>query len=802
MLSNLRYALRSLMRSHYFTLITVTTLAIGVGAAASIFSVTDWALFRSYPFPDKERLFVLGWKSKEVPSNPFLSGACRYEAYRKQSALFSGLAAMVLDPANAVFEGEPEPVLGVRVSSDWFSTFGLLPALGRGFVPEEFRAGTDNVAVISHRFWQKHFDQNPEVLGRKLRIGREICSIVGVLPEGARPPLYADSDVFRPLVLTLDQSNPWRPLMFVVGRLNPGVSSRQAAAALAAVNFDVAPQFTDWFRSQEPLLIRLDELKKVFRPEIYWLLVGAVAFLYSIACLNATNLILARFLGRRRELSIRLALGGGRRHVIGLLMAESTGLSLVATAVGVLAARWIFPMLLRFARGEPTVGATASLDWRTLGIMGVLGVFTSILIAVIPAVQVFRADIQDGLKEGGAALGESRGLGRLRGMLVVLQAAFAVILLAGAGLMVSSIQKLQHVNLGFEPARKVKVQVLFPDGYRFSWEERLRLFEDMGERLRKIPGVRNVAFGTDSILSGVFFTRGRLRLPAGGEIQVRQDAVSAEFLQAAGLTLLRGRWLGEDSNMVWKVVINESLARKRFGDANPVGQIIEFLPDGLSLPNGVTYPPLEVIGVVRDVRGNVREAPDLHMYCGVGSNAQGLSTFVLQMNRETGKELESVVRRIVYDFDPYVRVSKVQTIDALIADTLWMERLTLSVLKVLSAFAFVLAIVGMFSVIAYSVDRRTGEFGVRMALGATPADLVWLVFRRAITLSVGGVVIGIAGALGLTRFMQSLLYETQTYDPLVHLLVAAALLAATAVACWLPARRATRIDIASLLKAE
>jgi ABC-type antimicrobial peptide transport system permease subunit len=190
------------------------------------------------------------------------------------------------------------------------------------------------------------------------------------------------------------------------------------------------------------------------------------------------------------------------------------------------------------------------------------------------------------------------------------------------------------------------------------------------------------------------------------------------------------------------------------------------------------------------------------MYCGVGSNAQGLSTFVLQMDRETGKELESGVRRIVYDFDPYVRVSKVQTIDALIADTLWMERLTLSVLKVLSAFAFVLAIVGMFSVIAYSVDRRTGEFGVRMALGATPTDLVWLVFRRAIALSVGGIVIGIAGALGLTRFMQSLLYETQTYDPLVHLLVAAALLAATAVACWLPARRATRVDITSLLKAE
>jgi putative ABC transport system permease protein len=792
MFSDLRYAVRSLSRAYGFTLVVVITLALGIGAAAAIFSIADWILFRSDPYPGKKQLFVLGMKSKENPAIPYLFGY-RFQAYQQLTDVFSEFAATGNElPVNVLLKDEPVPCAIQRVSAGCFHTLGFLPILGRGFLSEEFRPGADNVVVISHGFWQSHFRGAPDALGKEIQIGDQFCKVVGVLPSSATFPVYAYGDIFRPFVLNIDLSKPWDPMMMVIGRLKPGVTSEQATAAMAGIKVDLGPAVAANLGAMEPALIRLDDLKKVFHPEIYWVLVGAVGFLYAIACLNATNLMLVRVLGKRRELSIRLAVGGGRWQIVRLIAIESMGLSLVAGAAGIMVAHWFFPVLLRLASTGLGPGDPGSLSWRMLGVMAGLTVFTSVLVAIVPVARILKTSLNEGLKEGGMALGESRRLARLRSLLVVLQAAFAVILLVGAGLMVHTLERLRQVDLGVDPAGKVKVQVSIPDGYRAEREDRLLLFQQLQQRLATIPGVRSVAFGSDALFPGYSRTDMRMRMPDGSEIGVERDCVSPEFLQTAGLTVVRGRWLPAKRNDGTEVVINETLAKKRFGNEDPIGQTITMVQDR----------PWQVVGVVRDVRQTVRSAPGMHVFCSDWWWPPDLSSIVLRMDRDPGKGFESVVRRAVYDFDPRLIIWNVQPVNGWIQGELYMEQLTLSVLKVLSGIALVLAVVGLFSVLAYAVDRRMSEFGVRIALGATPRDLARLVLRRGMMLAAVGVAAGTAGALGLTRFLQSLLFETAPFDPLVYLAVAAMLLAAAAASCWIPARRAARVDVARLLRAE
>ena len=491
-------------------------------------------------------------------------------------------------------------------------------------------------------------------------------------------------------------------------------------------------------------------------------------------------------------MSIRLAIGGGRWQLGRLIAIECMGLSLVAGAAGIMVAHWFFPVLLRLPSTGLGPGDPGSLSWRMLGVMAGLTVCTSALVAIAPVARILKANLNEGLKEGGMALGESRRLARLRSLLVVLQAAFAVILLVGAGLMVRTLEKLRQVDLGFDPAGKVKVQLSIPDGYRAEKEDRLLLFQQMQQKLATIPGIRSVAFDSDALFRLYSRTDMRMRMPDGSEIDVERDCVSPEFLQTAGLKMVRGRWLPEKRNDGTEVVINETLAKKRFGNEDPIGQMITMTKDR----------PWQVVGVVRDIRQIVRSAPGMHVYCSDWWWPPNLSAVVLRLDRDPDKTFEGVVRRVVYEFDRRLIVWNVQPVNRWIQGAMYMEQLTLSVLKVLSGIALVLAAVGLFSILAYIVDRRMSEFGVRLALGATPRDLARLVLKRGMMLAVVGVAAGSAGAIGMTRFLQSLLYETAPFDPLVFVAVAAALLAAAAAACWLPARRAARADVTRLLRAE
>lgn len=439
-----------------------------------------------------------------VSGSPFIDGA-QFRACQIQSTAFSAFAASRYDPTNVLVGGDLLRVSVDQVSSGFFATLGIRPILGRGFLPADFRSGGRDVVVIDHRFWMQHFDGSPEVLGRKVQLGERLCSVIGVLPAGQVLPIFAPGPIFKPLEFHVDPENPWATVLFVIGRLKPGITPGQAAADLQTVKPAASLPLKRYISRPGLSLIRLDDLNRFFQPEIYWTLLGGVGFLFAIACLNAANLMLVRMLGRRRELSIRLALGGGRWRVVRLVLVESLCLSVAAAAFGALVAHWLFPILLRLASSGAGSNPTVALHGPVLDVIAGLAVLSSVVIVVVPALHLTGASPADGLRDGGMALGERPRLVRLRGALVVLQAAFAVILLIGAGLMVRTLQELDHVEFGFDPNGKVQMGIFVPKGHLAKPEERLRLFARLEQRLREIPGVRSVAFGSNTLFTGSSF---------------------------------------------------------------------------------------------------------------------------------------------------------------------------------------------------------------------------------------------------------------------------------------------------------
>jgi putative ABC transport system permease protein len=785
-----RFAMRSLWRARAFTLTVLIVLALGAGVATVVFDLTAWILIFDQPYPHPEQLFLIGFKDKRSSNNPYQC-ATQFQAYQEQTNVFSEYAVVTRDVTNAVVDGEPTVANLIGASVDCFRTLGIKPVLGRGFLPEEYHAGADNVVVITDLFWRKYFHAAPDVLGRQLRVDQQPCTVIGVLAVTQPFPPTFEGDVYRPLVFTIDAQNPFGTTVFIIGRLKQGVPPERARAALSAVKLPTMPPWaTAFLADQEPVLMRPTD---VARPETFWVMAIAAAFLYSIACLNAMNLMLVRLLGRRRELSIRLSLGATRWQIARLLAIESAGLGLGASLIVTFAARWLFPPLFALIFGSEAANYQSFWDWRTLGCIAALSLLASVAIVLAPVWRLMRAEINPGLKEGGAAAGESRGAGRLRTALVVFQAAFAVILLAGAGLMVRSFERLHRTNLGFDPTGRVKATISLPRGYDLKPEARLQLFERLQQRLATIPGVRAVSFGQDTLLEGGFWGTAQLLMPDGTYQPVAGNYVAADYLKTAGLVLKKGRWFSGRRGE-YEAVINETFAKARFGDKDPIGQSFKLLVSG-----NFDHP---VVGVVGDVKETVRSTPGIRYYVAGWAYPPNISTLLLRLDRDPGKEFAGLVRHAIYESDPRLIVSQVSSINEIIANTMWAERYAFTILKGLSATALALAVVGLFSVIAYTVDSRMNEFGVRLALGAQPADLYRLVMKRGLMAGAIGVLLGIAGALALTRFMQSLLFETAPYDPLVYTAVALLLLAAAALACLLPARRAARIDVARLLRAE
>lgn len=793
MLSEIRYVVRSLVRTKGFTLITVITLAFGTGSAAAIFRAVDWVLFRANSFP--AGLYLIGATDKSGQSYDSCIDA-QVRVYREQSSVFREYGMAVWRQVNISVAGSPITTLSLDISPNVLPMLGIVPALGRGFVPGEGLEGRNQVVVISHHFWQTHLGGSPDVLGQKIMVGKTVCSVVGVLKKDQSLPPNMWTEAYRPLAYTVNPATPWDPFLMVLVRLQPGVTRAAAEAAMANAKIDWPAQWDPSARERKPTLTLLAELQKWNHPEIYWMLFGAVGFLYGIACLNASNLLLVRQLGRKRELSIRLALGGGRWCGIRLLLLESILLAVVSSAAGLIVANWL--SLLFAALGgtklQPSWSSLVGIDWRTFAVLAAVTVFTSVAIVVVPAFGVWRLDIQAGLKDGGGAISERRRLARLRGLLVVLQVAFAIILLTGAGLMVRTFQKLRDVRLGFETDHRVKVLVLFPASYANGNEPRLALIRRLEDHLRHVPNVADVASGSDNLMPGYYSPYFPIQLADGTQVKVVIDTFSTNYREVTGIVLKRGQWFGETSQS--EIMINESFARRLFGDKDPVGQPVR--PVGAPKE----WKGWTVSGVIGDMRETVRAVPGYHVFLPSTGAATSVLSFILRLTHNSDESFEGTIRRAIYQFDPEIVTSAVTPLAETRYRDVYHERFALSVLEVLSVTALFLTVVGLFSVLTYTVDRRMNEFGVRLALGANARDLMVLIIGRGVLFTGIGIVGGIAGAMALTRFLQSLLYETPTYDPVVLGAVAVLLILAAIAASMVPALRATRADVSRLLRAE
>lgn len=802
MLADLRYVVRSLLRNRGFALVTILTLALGIGSAGAIFSATDWILFRRSQMP--KDVYMVGGQRDQQPFNPTRLGVM-VQAYR---AAMSGISALELagnESGNVVIEGQPVDTGWLAISPGLFPLLGITPWRGREFVPNDAAAGAGQAVVVSYKFWKEHLGGREDALGRKIRVGDDICVVVGILRESQEFPPYLYRGVYRPLVFHSDPAQPWHDSYFCFARLPAGMTREQAQEALQAVKLDLPTSLRGFFGADRVVLSGLNELlNKYARTEIYWILLGAVGCLYAIACLNGSNLMLVRMLGMRRELGIRLALGGGRVHIVRLLLMESAVLAVGAAAIGLLVANWVFPVLLTSIGGADLATRNWTewtLGWRVIGVMGALTILTGLVISLVPLVRVLRTDINAGLKDGGAALGESRALARLRGALVVLQAAFAVILLAGAGLMIRTFENFRKVDLGFSPEGLVKIAVAIPPGeiQGKKPETITARWRDLKTEILKATAVQSVGFGQDVILPGWYFPANDLFGPGDKTVKSAVGTFNIGYQETTGIRLKRGRWL--DRPQGTEIMVNESLARALWpGMENPVGQFVRMKNAGT-----IAHPEWkgqEVVGVVADIRSTMRDAPGNYIYLPEAQFASSACTFVVRLSGEYGPGVADALRRRIYAYDPEMMVQRIWTVNEAREQQLWAENKASSVLKVLAAIALLLAVVGVFAVMAYSVDRRMNEFGVRMALGATPRDLVRLVMGRGVALMVIGLVLGLGGAMALTRFMRSLLFETSALDPWVLGGVAAVLLAAAVLACFWPARRAAKVDVSQLLRSE
>jgi putative ABC transport system permease protein len=799
MISDIRYVVRSLRRRRGFALVTVLTLALGIGSATAIYSVVDWFLFRQVPVP--ENLYMVVQNAKDGQFNPG-TWQDSFLAYRAQSAAFLDFGAATYVTGNVVVDREPVSTNIVAITQNFFKVLGVVPANGRDFVIGEDVDGRNQVVIVAPGFAKKYLGGVQEALGKKIRVDEEECTVVGVLKQDQRLPPYVGNSVFRPLVLHPNAATPWDPYLIVFGLAKTGVTRKQALDSLLAAKVDAPPAFAEWFKdANKPALMTVAETDRIYRPELYWMLVGAVGFLYAIACLNATNLMLVHVVGKQLETSIRLALGSGHWRILRLLLIEIVGLCLCGSLLGALIANWLIPVFTMAANYRNGGGPLVSwhLGVRTYYVLGGLSILTGMAIALIPGIRALRSNILAGLKTGGGAIGESPGLARMRGTFVIFQATFAVVLLVGAGLMIRTFQRLQDVKLGFDPSHRVKMQIGFPNGYPSESKERLALLNRLRDTLQRVPGVTSAAYSSESLLAQWEYSGLQLEGPDGTKLNASAVLVSPDFQQAGGLVLKEGRWL--TANSKGEVVINASLARARFGNSDAIGQYLKPAETNQD-KKGAVFLGWQVVGVVGDVRDNVRNRPSNKVYEPVDWSPQSATNFVVDLAGEPSGESLTQLRRAIFQFDPRIVTNAALPVLDQLKDQLRHERLTLAVLKVLSAIAILLTIVGLFSVLAYTVDRRMPEFGIRMALGATPANLVRLVMRRGMALTALGIALGIGGAMALTRYLQSLLFETPPNDPEVIAIVAGILILSAIAACALPAFRASRPDVSRLLKGE
>jgi putative ABC transport system permease protein len=792
---DLRYGARMLVKKPGFALVAVATLSLGIGANTAIFSVIHAVLLKPLPYPDAERLawVWLDNRRERIPED--ITSYPNFEDWRSQNKVFEGMAGVRDGRFNLTGVGEPEELRGASVSANFFALVGVGPARGRGFTSEEEQEGRDAVVVLSHGLWQRRFGGDPALIGQTISLSGRAHSVVGVMPPGFEFP--AKVELWKPLApnaqLRASRNSFWLP---VVGRLKPGVTRAQAQAEMDVIANRLEQQYPQSNQGYGVNVVPIHEqMVGRLRPTLLVLL-AAVACVLLIACANVANLLLVRASARQKEMAVRAALGASRWRVVRQLLTESVLLGVIGGALGLLLARWGLDGILALVPEDLPRAASIGVDGRVLLFTLGLSLLTGVVFGLVPAWQASKVGLSEMLKEGGRGEGAG-GLGgrRLRRALVVAEVALALVLLAGAGLMIKSLWRLQQVNPGFNPDRLISMRLSLPRTKYPEGPQVAAFFQQLGERLRAVPGVQAVG-ATSSVMmeklhnSSIFSVEGRPAEPQGQRAELPFDAVSNDYFQTMGIPVVRGRAFNEHDKRdgLPVAIINEAMARRYWPNEDPVGKRFTFGDPG---PNAQW---LTIVGVVGDVKRLGLDTPvRIETYL-PHSQATARTMEVVVRTADNPLAMARTLRSAVWEMDKDLPVAEVRTVEQAMSERAAPRRFGMLLLALFAALALALAAVGIYGVMAYSVVQRTHEIGIRMALGAGRRDVLKMVVGQGMRLALVGVGIGLAGALALTRLMAGLLFGVSASDPLTFALVAVTLAGVALAACLIPARRAAKVD--------
>ena len=800
---DIRFGLRTLVRNPATTLLAVLTLALGIGANSAIFSVVNRVLLDPLPYPQPDELVMLVESAPKLGFPRFTVSPPNFDDFRRQSRSFEHLAAYRYERLNLTGRDQPEVILGARVSPELFRLLRVDPAPGRGFRQEEGRPGQARAAVLSHGLWQRMFGADPQIVGRPLTLNGESHTVVGVAPRGFELPQR--TEIWVPMALDLANENRGAHFLNVIGRLKQGVSLEQAETEMIGIASRLARQYPETNADWTVDVIPLKEIVVEDIRPILTILLVAVAFVLLIACANVANLLLARVASRERELAVRAALGAGRSRLVRQMLVETALLFVAGGLLGLLLAHWGVKALIALdPEGIPRAGEIG-VDGRVIAFTFLVSLATGLLFGLVPALSATGRRLYEALKEGGRAMAGGVHGQLVRNLLVGFEVAVALVLLVCAGLLIQSFARLSNVDPGFRPEGVLTARISIPES-KYPDEERQALFYDqLLERLSAIPGVERAASIYPLPLSGsnmilTFVVQGRPAPPPSEAPNTNIRVISPGYFAVMGIPVIQGRpFEPRDRGGAEQVVIvNQTLAARTWPGESPIGKRITFGdPEDPEDPGWRT-----VVGVVADVRHDtLDQEKTAEAYW---PQAQGPFPDAVLVLRTSGDpvQLAGPLREAVRGADRDLPLERIRPMEQVVAEALAQSRFKTLLLGLFAALALVLAAVGVYGVVSYSVAQRTHEMGIRMALGARPGQVRRMVLIQGMRVVLISSAIGLGAALFATRFLREQVYGVSATDPVTFAVVPLVLFAVALVANWVPAMRATRVDPLEALRYE
>lgn len=810
LIQDIRFGIRMLLKSPGVSIIATIALALGIGANTAIFSVVNAVLLRPLPFPNSEALMSVFKTSKD---GRVLRGSFTYPDFfdlRAQNNVFEHVSCYHDSDFILTQHGEPVRLTGVVAPADLLPVLGVAPMLGRGFVPDEDKPSSSRVVVLSQSAFQKYFGADPNILNQTITLDGKPFTVVGVMPSGFQFPIQNDPiDLWTTIAGDAAGKEPITEqrgahFLRVIGRLKPGVTEEQALADAATIGKRLEQQYPDTntrrgFFVEQTLRAIVGDI----RPALM-ILLGAVSFVLLIACANVANLLLARAMSRHKEMAIRSALGASRWRVIRQLLIESVLLSVVGGALGLLLAVWWSDLLIALGKQNIPRAVQVGLDWRVLLYTFVVSVGTGILFGLAPAIQSSRTGLSESLKEGGRGAGSGAAKNRLRASLVVSEVAVAVVLLVGAGLLIRSLWLLHTVNPGLDPTNILTFNVALPE-VKYPSEQQSRFFHDLRTRLQGTPGVQSVSSVYPLPLSGDRFV---ISFEIDGRPVAPKDQPSADFFvidpgyfKTMGIPLLKGRDFNEQDQhkSPQVIIVSERFARLHFPNEDVIGKRIK---PGIGTFENEENPMREIVGVVGDVNNReLSTAPQAVYYVPLTQVPFNQMIMVAKTVGDPHGFVKPATQQVAA-LDGDLPVFGVKTMEEYIRQSVSTPRFNTTLLSIFAGVALTLTIVGLYGVMSYAVAQRTNEIGIRLALGAQTRDVLSLIIGQGLRLVLLGLAIGLLGAFALMRVMAGLLFGVTTKDPMTFLVVSVVLALIALLACYVPARRATRVDPLEALRYE